>query len=58
MAPTLKVLREHGIEIEEDPGEITPLPSYAKNLRDMLLNFERVVPFNKVWSASLQHWNF
>lgn len=56
MAPTLKVLQETGIEIEEDPGKVTLLPPYAKKFRDMLLNFERVVPFNKVWSASLQYW--
>ena len=57
MAPTSEVLLESGIEIEEDPGDTTPLPPYAKELRDMLLNFERVVPFNKVYLASLQPWN-
>ncbi len=56
MAPTLKVLQKSGIHVEEDPRNITPLPPYAKKLRDMLLNFEGVVPFNKVWSASLQSW--
>lgn len=56
MAPTSNVLQESGIEIEEDPEDITPLPPYAKKLRDMLLNFEGVVSFNKVWSASLQSW--
>lgn len=53
MTPALEVLQRNGIEIETDPRKITQLPPYAKDLRDMLLNFERVVPFNKVCSASL-----
>ena len=48
MAPTLKVLQESGIEIEQDPGNITALPPYAKDLRDMLLNFEKIIPLQKV----------
>lgn len=47
MTPALEVLQRNGIEIETDPRKITQLPPYAKDLRDMLLNFERVVPFNK-----------
>ena len=53
MAPTSKAPHASGIEIEEDSSHITPLPPYAKELRDMLLNFEGVVHLNKVWSASL-----
>ena len=48
MAPTLEVLQESGIKIEQDPGDITPLPPYAKELRDMLLNFEKIIPLQKV----------
>ncbi|KAK0514049.1 hypothetical protein JMJ35_003771 [Cladonia borealis] len=46
MAPTSRAPHKSGIKIEEDPKNITPLPPYAKELRDMLLNFEGVVPFN------------
>ena len=52
MAPTLEVLQESGIEIEQDPGDIIVLPPYAKELRDMLLNFEKIIPLQKVCSSS------
>lgn len=48
MVPSLKVLRNTGIEIEEDPEHITPLPPHAKELRDLLLNFEGIVPLGAV----------
>jgi hypothetical protein len=48
MAPDLHVLRDSGIEIEGDENNITQLPSYAKELRDLLLNFEGILPLNKV----------
>ena len=56
MAPTPRAPHGSGIKIEDDPRNITPLPAYAKELRDMLLNFEGIVPFNAVWTASLQFW--
>ena len=57
MAPTLEVLQESGIEIEQDPGDIIALPPYAKELRDMLLNFEKIIPLQKVCLSSFQSWN-
>ena len=51
MIPTLSILNNNSIEIEEDPRNITPLPSYAEDLRQLLLNFKEIVPLNKVWSA-------
>ena len=57
MAPTLEVLQESGIEIEQDPGDIIALPPNAKELRDMLLNFEKIIPLQKVCSSSFQSWN-
>ena len=48
MAPSLSTLRTNGIEIEEDPTRITPLPPYAEDLRRLLLNFEEIVPLSRV----------
>lgn len=48
MVPPLAVLQAHNIEIDDDPGHIGDLPPYAKGLRDLLLNFEGIVPLNKV----------
>ena len=51
MAPPLSVLKAKGITIEEDPAQITPLPPYAEDLRQLLLNFEGIVPLIKVLSV-------
>ena len=51
MVPSLPTLRNNGIEIEEDPRHITPLPPYAEDLRQLLLNFREIVPLNRVWPS-------
>ena len=51
MTPSLSVLEDKGIEIEEDPTDIKSLPPYAEDLRQLLLNFKEIVPFSEVWSA-------
>ena len=48
MAPTREVLRESGIVIEEDALRISVMPQDGKDLRDMLLNFWQIVPYNVV----------
>ncbi len=52
LVPSLKVLQESGIEIEEDLRHIQPLPPYAEDLRKLLLNFTQIIPRNTVWPAS------
>ncbi|KAL9104270.1 MAG: hypothetical protein Q9163_000766 [Psora crenata] len=47
VVPSFPILKEHGIRIEEDPGDITPLPQYANDLRRLLLTFKEIVPFNR-----------
>ena len=51
MVPGLRVLQDSGIEIEDDPDNIKPLPPYAKELRDLLLNFEGILPLDQVHNA-------
>ena len=48
MTPSIHTLENSGIEIEDDPSDITPLPRYAEKLRQLLLNFDEIVPINRV----------
>lgn len=49
--PPLRVLQENGVVIENDPRRITPLPASARELRDLLLNFNDAVPREAVMSC-------
>ena len=51
MVPPLRVLQENGIVIEKDSSRITPLPASARELRDLLLNFNDAVPLEAVMSC-------
>lgn len=48
MVPSLSTFENDCIEIEEDPNDITQLPSYANDLRKLLLNYEEIVLMNRV----------
>lgn len=56
MVPRLDVLKNSGIEIENDPMNIKPLPPYAEGLRDLLLDFDGIVPLNKVCFIFSEFW--
>ena len=56
MVPSLSTLEEKGIEIEEDPSDITELPPYANDLRELLLNFKEIVPINRVCQVFSEHF--
>ncbi|KAL8830181.1 MAG: hypothetical protein Q9191_001577 [Dirinaria sp. TL-2023a] len=44
MAPSFPTLEKKCIKIEENPRNITRLPTYAEGLRQLLLNFKGILP--------------
>ena len=48
MVPPRELLEEIGIEFEEDPNDITELPPYVNDLRELLLNFNEIIPLGRV----------
>ena len=52
MVPPLHVLEQNGMRIETDHEKIKPLPPYAEELRELLLNFQGIIPLMQVCFAS------
>ena len=48
MAPSLVVLKESGITIEDDEEEHQPFPPAIEDLRQTLLNFQEIIPLDEV----------